>query len=124
LARAQRLHAGRDHDFACFGRWDHDGGWIVANDFDAALTGLPKRGYAVAIDRSDDERGALYRIRVDLTLEDNAAAVHSGDAAKRTFNQMPFGSWRLPKAAHGRPCAFIGRQGKIAGQSKAHSGGF
>jgi hypothetical protein len=28
----------------------------------AALTGLRKRGYAVAIDRSDDNRGSFYRI--------------------------------------------------------------
>jgi hypothetical protein len=28
----------------------------------AALTGLRKRGYAVAIDRSDDKRGSFYRI--------------------------------------------------------------
>ena len=36
-------------------------GWL-ANTTRAALTGLRKRGYAVAIDRSDDKRGSFYRI--------------------------------------------------------------
>ena len=45
----------------------------------AALTGLRKRGYAVAIDRSDKERGSIYRINADLTVEENAAVVHSED---------------------------------------------
>jgi Protein of unknown function (DUF3489) len=36
-------------------------GWL-AHTTRAALTGLRKRGYAVAIDRSDDHRGSFYRI--------------------------------------------------------------
>jgi hypothetical protein len=36
-------------------------GWF-AHTTRAALTGLRKRGYAVAIDRSDNERGSFYRI--------------------------------------------------------------
>jgi hypothetical protein len=36
-------------------------GWL-AHTSRAALTGLRKRGYAVAIDRSDDKRGSFYRI--------------------------------------------------------------
>ena len=36
-------------------------GWL-AHTTRAALTGLRKRGYAVAIDRSDDNRGSYYRI--------------------------------------------------------------
>jgi hypothetical protein len=36
-------------------------GWL-AHTTRAALTGLRKRGYAVAIDRSDDKRGSCYRI--------------------------------------------------------------
>ena len=36
-------------------------GWL-AHSTRAALTGLRKRGYAVAIDRSDDRRGSFYRI--------------------------------------------------------------
>ena len=35
-------------------------GWL-AHTTRAALTGLRKRGYAVAIDRSDDKRGSLQR---------------------------------------------------------------
>ena len=36
-------------------------GWL-AHTTRAALTGLRKRGYAVAIDRSDKKRGSFYRI--------------------------------------------------------------
>jgi uncharacterized protein DUF3489 len=36
-------------------------GWL-AHTTRAALTGLRKRGYAVAIDRSEDKRGSFYRI--------------------------------------------------------------
>ena len=36
-------------------------GWL-AHTTRAALTGLRKRGYAVAINRSDDNRGSFYRI--------------------------------------------------------------
>jgi Protein of unknown function (DUF3489) len=36
-------------------------GWL-AHTIRAALTGLRKRGYAVAIDRSDDKRGSFYHI--------------------------------------------------------------
>jgi hypothetical protein len=36
-------------------------GWLP-HSTRAALTGLRKRGYAVAIDRSDDRRGSFYRI--------------------------------------------------------------
>jgi len=36
-------------------------GWL-AHTTRAALTGLRKRGYVVAIDRSDNERGSFYRI--------------------------------------------------------------
>ena len=36
-------------------------GWL-AHTTRAALTGLRKRGYAVAIDRSEDKRGSCYRI--------------------------------------------------------------
>jgi len=39
----------------------------------AALTGLRKRGFAVAIDRSDKERGSTYRIKMDLAVEDGVA---------------------------------------------------
>ena len=36
-------------------------GWLPHTTY-AVLTGLRKRGYAVAIDRSDDRRGSFYRI--------------------------------------------------------------
>ena len=38
--------------------------WL-AHTTRAALTGLRKRGYVVAIDRSDSERGAFYRIEAE-----------------------------------------------------------
>ena len=41
-------------------------GWL-AHTTRAALTGLRKRGYAVAIDRSDDKRGSFYRVPADET---------------------------------------------------------
>ena len=40
--------------------------WL-AHTTRAALTGLRKRGYAVAIDRSDDKRGSFYRITAGET---------------------------------------------------------
>jgi hypothetical protein len=48
-------------------------GWL-AHTTRAALTGLRKRGYAVAIDRSDKQRGSFYRIPADRVGEDNAPA--------------------------------------------------
>jgi Protein of unknown function (DUF3489) len=48
-------------------------GWL-AHTTRAALTGLRKRGYAVAIDRSDKQRGSFYRIPADQVGEDNAPA--------------------------------------------------
>jgi hypothetical protein len=39
-------------------------GWL-AHTTRAALTGLRKRGYAVAIDRSDKDRGSFYRIKAE-----------------------------------------------------------
>jgi hypothetical protein len=39
-------------------------GWL-AHTTRATLTGLRKRGYAVAIDRSDHERGSAYRIKAE-----------------------------------------------------------
>ena len=41
-------------------------GWL-AHTTRAALTGLRKRGYAVAIDRSDDKRGSFYHIPASET---------------------------------------------------------
>ena len=53
-------------------------GWL-AHTTRAALTGLRKRGYKVAIDRSDDKRGSFYRIEADKTLDDNAVFAHPGE---------------------------------------------
>jgi hypothetical protein len=39
-------------------------GWL-AHTTRAALTGLRKRGYLVAINRSDNERGSFYRIKAE-----------------------------------------------------------
>ena len=48
-------------------------GWL-AHTTRAALTGLRKRGYPVAIDRSDNARGSFYRIQTDRSDDANAAA--------------------------------------------------
>jgi len=39
-------------------------GWL-AHTARAALTGLRKRGYAIAINQSDNERGSFYRIKAE-----------------------------------------------------------
>ena len=39
-------------------------GWLP-HTTRAALTGLRKRGFALAIDRTDKERGSIYRIEKD-----------------------------------------------------------
>jgi hypothetical protein len=43
----------------------------------AALTGLRKRGYAVTIDRSDKERGSMYRARLGETVDIGGATSQS-----------------------------------------------
>jgi Protein of unknown function (DUF3489) len=53
-------------------------GWLP-HTTRAALTGLRKRGFVTAIDRSDKERGSIYRVERRPTAEDSAAA-HSGIA--------------------------------------------
>jgi hypothetical protein len=58
-------------------------GWLP-HTTRAALTGLRKRGYAVTIDRSDKERGSIYRINSDPTLEDNSAVAPSENAQATT----------------------------------------
>jgi hypothetical protein len=44
-------------------------GWLT-HTTRATLTGLRKRGYAVAIDRSDDKRGSFYRIPAKTGLDE------------------------------------------------------
>jgi hypothetical protein len=54
-------------------------GWLP-HTTRAALTGLRKRGYAVAIDRSDPVRGSFYRVKADPIVDDHAIAPDSNDA--------------------------------------------
>jgi hypothetical protein len=58
-------------------------GWL-AHTTRAALTGLRKRGYAVAIDRSDKQRGSFYRIPADQTGEDKAPAARLAEDPARS----------------------------------------
>ena len=61
-------------------------GWL-AHTTRAALTGLRKRGYAVAIDRSDDKRGSFYRIPAGETgLVEGPA---NSEAARRKEQSRP-----------------------------------
>ena len=61
-------------------------GWL-AHTTRAALTGLRKRGYAVAIDRSDDKRGSFYRISAGETgLVEGPA---NSEAARRKEQGRP-----------------------------------
>jgi hypothetical protein len=46
-------------------------GWL-AHTTRAALTGLRKRGYAVALDRSDKQRGSVYHVGLAKALSDEA----------------------------------------------------
>ena len=73
----------------------------------AALTGLRKRGYAVAIDRSDEERGSTYRARRDETIDLEqegwrchviGAPTRSGTAV-RNFKRprRPRATWSSPR---------------------------
>jgi hypothetical protein len=48
-------------------------GWLP-HTTRAALTGLRKRGFVTAIDRSDKEHGSIYRVERSFAAEDSAAA--------------------------------------------------
>src|SRR5208283_4605316 len=48
-------------------------GWLP-HTTRAALTGLRKRGFTTSIDRSDKERGSIYRVETGPAAEDSAAA--------------------------------------------------
>ena len=61
-------------------------GWL-AHTTRAALTGLRKRGYAVAIDRSDDKRGSFYRIPAGETGIVEGPA--NSEAARRKEQSRP-----------------------------------
>ena len=49
-------------------------GWLP-HTTRAALTGLRKRGFATGIDRSDKERGSIYRVESGPAAEDSASAL-------------------------------------------------
>jgi hypothetical protein len=59
-------------------------GWLP-HTTRAALTGLRKRGFAVAIDRSDKERGSTYRIRTDRILAGQSEAAGEGSKEAERF---------------------------------------
>ena len=67
-------------------------GWLPHTSR-AALTGLRKRGFAVALDRSDKERGSIYRIekdsndRVATAPPTEAAEPNSEPASKKTHRE-------------------------------------
>jgi hypothetical protein len=54
-------------------------GWLP-HTTRAALTGLRKRGFVTAINRSDKERGSIYCIERSPAAEDSAAARSSGQS--------------------------------------------
>jgi Protein of unknown function (DUF3489) len=62
-------------------------GWL-AHMSRAALTGLRKRGCAVAIDRSDDKRGSFYRIPAGETGVVEGPA-NSEMAGRKEQNRKP-----------------------------------
>jgi len=74
-------------------------GWL-AHTTRAALTGLRKRGYAVTIDRSNKERGSIYRITSDCTAEDNTAIVHSVEALANSATLPKNAQRRAKSTAH------------------------
>jgi len=67
-------------------------GWLPHTSR-AALTGLRKRGFAVALDRSDKERGSIYRIekdpndRVAAAPPTEAGEPNSEPASKKTHRE-------------------------------------
>ena len=53
-------------------------GWLP-HTTRGALTGLRKRGFVTAIDRSDKERGSIYRVE-RIPAADDSATTNSGVA--------------------------------------------
>ena len=66
-------------------------GWL-AHTTRAALTGLRKRGYGVALDRSDNERGSFYRIKPDPGPP--AARLVEGSANSGAARKPPRRRWK------------------------------
>ena len=89
-------------------------GWLP-HTTRAVLTGLRKRGYAVTLDRSDAERGSVYRIllhanaaqagKAPTTIEPPIGAPIDGEsdasASLRPASASPrrYGATRTPRAA-------------------------
>lgn len=79
-------------------------GWLP-HTTRAALTGLRKRGFAVAIDRSDKERGSTYRIRMDLAKVGETEVTGEGPAQRderptaRSERAERLDAMRAPRAA-------------------------
>jgi hypothetical protein len=70
-------------------------GWL-GHTTRAALTGLRKRGYAVAIDRSNDERGSFYRI--EAKGDDGSVARPSEEPADVPTPRKPAQRLSKPRA--------------------------
>jgi len=70
---AQAIEMLRAIEGATVGELSQAMGWLP-HTTRAVLTGLRKRGYALTLDRSDAERGSVYRIVLD------AKAAHAGTA--------------------------------------------
>ena len=67
----------------------------VRNTTRAALTGLRKRGYPVAIDRSDNARGSFYRIQTDRTEDAKALAAAADDGRANSEAASTLRPWSL-----------------------------
>jgi DNA-binding transcriptional regulator PaaX len=63
-------------------------GWLP-HTTRAALTGLRKRGYAVAIDRTDNRRGSVYRIEAMEVAEDSFARADERTATYEAPSDRP-----------------------------------
>jgi len=68
----------RRHDGATLDELTATTGWL-AHTTRAALTGLRKRGYEVALNRSDNGRGSFYGVKADLSLSDGPRAARPGE---------------------------------------------
>ena len=70
-------------------------GWL-AHTTRAGLTGLRKRGYVVAIDRSDNERGSFYRIKAER--DGGSLGRPSEEPADAPTSRKPVQRLSMPRA--------------------------
>jgi DNA-binding IclR family transcriptional regulator len=63
-------------------------GWLP-HTTRAALTGLRKRGYAIAIDRTDKTRGSVYRIEATEMSSDRIARADESTATHEAPSERP-----------------------------------